>query len=137
VWEYSQAHNKEFIVENPNQPLVTTNFSLHRYLKDGKPPSQEQAKSVCRRYCTLAEQLASQNGKLTEGFIKETHKKVDAIAPKTASPRPPTRTLWHALYHPEQRRVQLSFYLRDEAMPDQAGKTRIVRTDYVELQLKP
>ena len=48
VWEYSQAHNKEFIIENPNRPLVTTNFSLHKRLDKGRPPSPEQARSGAR-----------------------------------------------------------------------------------------
>src|SRR5262245_12945740 len=30
VWEYSHAHNREYIIENPGKPLITTNFSLHR-----------------------------------------------------------------------------------------------------------
>ena len=28
VWEYSHAHNKEFIIENPDRPLVMTNFQF-------------------------------------------------------------------------------------------------------------
>jgi hypothetical protein len=136
VWEYSQSHNKEFIVENPDQPLVTTNFSLHRYLHNHKPPSAEQAKKVCARYCLLTDQLAAHSGKMSEEFIKETHKKVDAVQPKSkASPRPPGRTLWHALYYPEQRRVQISFYLRDEPVPDHPNKVKIVRSDYLEFRL--
>src|SRR5205823_423289 len=136
VWEYSQAHNKEFIVENPQQPLITTNFSLHRYADKNRPPSVEQAKKVCKRYCLLTQELASHAGKLSEEFIKETHKKVDAVQPRSRlSPRPPNRTLWHALYYPEQRRVQISFYLRDEALPGRPNEVKIVRSDYLEFRL--
>ena len=78
VWEYSQAHNKEYIIENPGKPLVATNFSLHRYLKDGKPPPSEKVQAVCPRYCTLTDCIAGQTDKLTVDFIKETHKKADA-----------------------------------------------------------
>jgi penicillin V acylase-like amidase (Ntn superfamily) len=137
VWEYSQAHNKEFIIENPDRPLVSTNFSLHKHLNNGGPPSPEQAKSVCRRYCRLTEGLAASN-KLTDDFIKQTHKKADAELPQSADPsRPPIRTFWHALYHPEERRVQFSFYLHDEPNPDKPGGIRVVRSDYVEFQLTP
>ena len=47
VWEYSESHNKEYIVENPGQPLVMTNFTLHEQLEGGKPTSAEKAKPVC------------------------------------------------------------------------------------------
>jgi hypothetical protein len=137
VWEYSQAHNREYIVENPEKPLVTTNFSLHKHLDNGRPPAAEQVKDVCPRYCRLATRLASP-GKLTEDFIKETHKKADAEQPQSADPsRPPIRTFWHALYHPEERKAQFSFYLRDEPVADQPGKTRVVRSEYLEFQLTP
>jgi Acyl-coenzyme A:6-aminopenicillanic acid acyl-transferase len=136
VWEYSQAHNKEYIIENSGKPLVATNFSLHKHLKDGDPPSSEKAKSVCPRYCLLTDCIAAEKDKLTVDFIKQTHKKVDAnFTPKGAG-RAPTRTLWHALYVPEQRSLQVSFYLRDEPDPDKEGKSRSVRSDYLTFELK-
>jgi penicillin V acylase-like amidase (Ntn superfamily) len=137
VWEYSQAHNREYIVENPAKPLVSTNFSLHKHLDNGRPPPAAQAKRVCPRYCRLAERLATSD-KLTEDFIKQTHKKADAELPAAADPsRPPVRTFWHALYHPEERRAQYSFYLRDEPDPERPGKIRVVRSDYLEFRLAP
>src|SRR5262245_3392045 len=136
VWEYSQAHNKEYIIENPGQPLVATNFSLHKYLKDGKPPSSEKAKSVCPRYCLLSDCIAAEKEKLTVDLIKQTHRKVDANFTPKGTDRAPTRTLWHALYFPEQRSLQVSFYLRDEPDPDQEGKLRTVRSDYLGFELK-
>jgi hypothetical protein len=133
VWEYSQAHNREYFVENPGKALVTTNFSLHRYLEGTHPPSAEKVKEVCPRYCALLEKIAAQPGKLTPEIIKEAHKPVDATRAGFAG-RPPHRTLWHALYFPEQRKVQISFYLRDEPT-DGGGKARIVRSDYLEFAL--
>jgi hypothetical protein len=133
VWEYSHAHNKEYIVEHPGQPLVTTNFSLHRHLKDGKPPLVEQAKKICPRYCLLSEQLAT-DGKLSLDAIKAAHSKVDAVHPISKA-RPVGRTFWHALYYPEERRAQFSFYLRDEEV--EPNHFKIVRTDYLEFTLKP
>lgn len=137
VWEYSQAHNREYIVENPGKPLITTNFSLHRYLEDAKnPPSAARAKAVCPRYCKLAERLANTGEKLTPELIKETHKTVDLIQPVPAgSPRAPQRTLWHALYFPEERTMQVSFYLHDEPNADEPAKVRIVRSEYLEFKL--
>jgi hypothetical protein len=137
VWEYSQSHNREYIVENPGKPLVTTNFSLHRYLEGKGPPSAKGARKVCPRYCALAERIAGRSGKLTVPLIKDMHRAVDATRPSPkGAARPPLRTLWHALYFPEQRQVQVSFYLGDEADPDRPGKTRIRRSDYLEFKLK-
>src|SRR5262249_32431138 len=83
IWEFSQFRNREFIIENPAGPLVMTNFTLSRRSTDGRPPSVEQAKSVCRRYCVLSEGLA-QSGTMSADRIKELHRKVDAETPKAA-----------------------------------------------------
>jgi hypothetical protein len=136
VWEHSQAHNREYVIENEGKPLITTNFSLHKYLEGGAPPSIEKAKKVCPRYCTLSQKIAEHHAKVTPEFIKETHKLVDATGGKVSpTTRPPNRTLWHALYFPEQRKMQVSFYLKDEADAKEQGKARIVRSDYLEFGL--
>jgi hypothetical protein len=137
VWEYSHAHNREYMIENPGKPLITTNFRLHRYLEGKNPPSAERAKRVCARYCALAERIAAAPGKLTVNFIKETHKAVDITMPAPLFGLvPPARTLWHSLYVPERRAMQVSFYLKDEPNPEARGKTRIVRSEYLEFALK-
>ena len=41
-----------------------------------------------------------------------------------------------AVYVPEKRIVQVSFYLRDEPDPKEPGKTKIVQSDYVDFTLK-
>jgi hypothetical protein len=136
VWEYSQAHNREYIVENPGQPLISTNFSLHRYMEGTSPPSAQKVKSVCSRYCLMADRLAHQQGKVSESFVKETHKAADALwSGDPARQRASVRTLWHALYQPETRSIQVSFYLRDEAPAEKDGKPRIARTDYLSFAL--
>ncbi len=135
VWEYSQAHNSEFIIENPGSPLVTTNFCLHTRLNGTTPPSAAKVKNVCPRYCALCDRLSNHKDKMSIEFIKDCHKLADAVQPASSS-YPPTRTLWHALYFPEKRKMQISFYLHDE--PDSADpkKSRIVRSDYLEFALK-
>ncbi len=134
VWEYSQSHNKEFIIENPGKPLVTTNFSLHTRLNGEAPPAADKVKNVCPRYCALCERLSEQKEKMSVSFIKECHKCADAVHP--SKKQPPTRTLWHALYFPEQRKMQVSFYLHDETDASDSKKCRIVRSDYIEFTLK-
>jgi hypothetical protein len=137
VWEYSHRRNREYIIENPGKPLITTNFSLHRYLEGKDPPSAKRVEKVCPRYCALAERIAAAPGKVTLDFIKENQKVVDATGPGAVTGiRPANRTLWHALYVPERRSVQISFYLRDEPDPERPGRTRIVRSDYVEFVLR-
>jgi hypothetical protein len=134
VWEYSHAHNREYIVANPGKPLISTNFRLHAFLEGKNPPSAQRARAVCSRYGALAERIAAAPGKLTVAFIKESHKAVNSTWPGTKQV-PPNRTLWHALYYPGQQKVEVSFYLRDEPDPNQPGKTRIVRSDYAEFVL--
>jgi hypothetical protein len=134
VWEYSHAHNREYLVANPGKPLISTNFRLHTFLEGKDPPSAERARAVCNRYCALAERYAAGPGKVTVEFIKESHKAVDSTLPGTKQ-TPPNRTLWHALYYPDQQKVEVSFYLRDEPDPKQSGRTRIVRSDYAAIVL--
>lgn len=138
VWEYSHGHNKEHIIENPEKPLVMTNFTLSKRLNNGGPPTVAQAKAVCNRYCRLSEQLNAQSGKLSVDSIKAAHKKVDAELPAAAEPhRPPIRTLWHALYFPSERKMQISYYLGDETAPGRPDQVRIVRSEYQEFRLTP
>jgi penicillin V acylase-like amidase (Ntn superfamily) len=137
VWEYSEAHNKEYIFENPGKPLVLTNYSLNKHMDGDNVPSVETSKATCTRYAFLSEQLAAAPGTITEDFLRTTHARVDAAAPRSAQKRPPVRTFWHALYYPEERRAKYSFYLRDEDVPGEPDKVRIVRSDYIEFKLEP
>ena len=136
VWEYSEFHNKEYIMESPGQPLVMTNFTLHKQLEDGKMPSAEKARATCKRYAYLSEKLAT--GKVDDKALRSVHQSVDAQASQAAdTSRPPVRTLWHAFYYPEDRRVRLSYYLKDEPHPTEPRLVRPVRTDYLEFRLEP
>lgn len=130
VWEYSEAHNKEYIIENPGRPLVMTNFTMHKRMDGNNPPTPDLARAECRRYAYLADKLAATPAGITEAALREIHKKVDAQAPaKVEQKRPPIRTFWHAFYYPEQRRAKFSYYLRDEG-------DRIIRSEYQEFRLE-
>ena len=136
VWEYSESHNQEYVIESPGQPLVMTNFTLHKQLEDGKPPSPDKARGTCKRYAYLREKLAA--GNLDDAAIRGFHQNVDAQMSQAADPsRPPIRTFWHAFYYPEDRRVRLSYYLRDEPYPDDARLVHPIRSDYLEFRLEP
>jgi len=136
VWEYSHAHNREYIIENPGKALISTNFRLHQHLDGNKPPSAKQAKGVCSRYCAIAERIEAEPAKITVDFVKKTHCVADIVIPKALfGNRPPIRTLWHALYFPELRKLQVSFYLGEGPDPDQPKQTRIRRSAYSEFVL--
>ena len=136
VWEYSEFHNKEYVMESPGQPLVMTNFTLHKHLEDGKMPSAEKARATCKRYAYLSEKLAA--GKVDDKALRSVHQSVDAQMSQAAdTSRPPVRTLWHAFYYPEDRRVRLSYFLKDEPHPTEPRLVRPVRTDYLEFRLEP
>lgn len=136
IWEYSESHNREYVVESPGQPLVMTNFTLHKQLEEGEPPSAEKARGTCKRYAYLREKLSA--GSLADDVIRGFHENVDAQMSQAADPsRPPERTFWHAFYYPEDRRVRLSYYLGDEPYPGDERLVRPVRTDYLEFRLEP
>jgi hypothetical protein len=136
IWEYSGSHNKEYIMESPGEALVMTNFTLSKRLEQGKLPAAEAASTVCRRYAFLREKLAA--GSLDDQGIRTFHEKVDCqLAPAADPSRPPIRTFWHAFYYPEDRRVRLSFYLKDEPIPGNDRRIRAVRTEYLEFELEP
>jgi hypothetical protein len=136
VWEYSQSHNKEYVIESPGEPLVMTNFTLHKQLEDGKPPSADKARATCKRYAYLRENLVT--GLLDDQTIRGVHQKCDAQASQAADPsRPPERTFWHAFYYPEDRKIRVSYYLRDEPYPGEPRYVRPIRSDYLEFRLEP
>jgi len=129
VWEYSEAHNKEFIIDNPGKPLVLTNFSLNKHMDGDNPPTADLARATCTRYAFLSDKLAASPSGITEAAMRDIHKRVDAEAPpRPDAKRPPIRTFWHAFYYPEDRRVKFSYYLHDDG-------DRIVRSDYQEFRL--
>src|SRR5262249_45405519 len=83
------------------------------------------------------EKLAGKADRLTLEDIKGAHGLVDAtFTPPKGSSRAAGRTLWHALYVPEEGKVQVSFYLRDEPGGSDTARPRIVRSDYLESTLK-
>lgn len=136
VWEFSKSRNQEYVVENPGQPLVMTNFTIHEQLQNGAPPSPEKARPVCKRYAYLCEKFAT--GKLDDETIRGFHQNVDAQMSQAAdTTKPPERTLWHAFYYPEDRRVRVSYYLGEEPYPGEPRFVKPIRSDYVDFRLEP
>jgi hypothetical protein len=135
IWEYSEAHNKERIIESPGEPLVMTNFNLGKRVENGKPPSADAVSAVCPRYAFLKEKLAG--GGLDDQAIRGFHQQVDAQrAQAPDASRPAIRTFWHAFYYPEDRRVRLSYYLGEEPIQG-SNLIKQIRSDYLEFKLEP
>jgi penicillin V acylase-like amidase (Ntn superfamily) len=136
VWEYSEAHNKEYFIDGAGEPLVMTNFTMHKELENGKAPSAEKSRATCKRYAYLRDKLAA--GNLDDDAIRGIHKNVDAQMSQAADPsRPPERTFWHAFYYPEDRRVRISYYLGEEPYPGNERLVRQIRSEYLEFRLAP
>jgi hypothetical protein len=136
IWELSPAANREHILETPGKPLITTNFSLHRHLEGDNLPSAEHAREICDRYSALGERIAKQTGKFNSDNIKAVHQVAACTEPASPeSQRPPTRTHWHALYFPELRKLQVSFYLGEKNEASHPGNSGIRRSEHLEFTL--
>jgi hypothetical protein len=137
VWEYSHAHNKEYIIEGDGRPQIMTNFLLHRYQSvEEMPEEDEELGRPFSRYRTLRRAIEAQSGKLTPEFMKQANACVafddkSFLRPAAA----PTRTLWHDLYDTDERSMEVDFYLRDEPDPETPGRKRSARSGYFRFQL--
>ncbi len=136
IWEYSEAHNKEYILESPGEALVMTNFNLGKRVENGKPPAAETVTAVCPRYAFLKEKLAASG--LDDKEIRAFHQQVDAQrAQAPDASRPAIRTFWHAFYYPEDRKVRLSYYLGEEPNQQNPQIVKQIRSEYLEFKLEP
>lgn len=117
VWEYSHAHNREYITDGGAQPQIITNHPVHKYRSmDELPHEDDQKSSTYTRFRTLKQRLEPQQARLSLDTIKETQACV-AMTRLTlpAESRPgPTRTLWHAIYDCQEKSVEISFYLGED-----------------------
>ncbi|MCP3918994.1 MAG: hypothetical protein GY711_25905 [bacterium] len=59
----------------------------------------------------MLERFEQRAGKVTLDFVRESSACVAANGAAGDGPWAPGRTLWHALYFPEERRVEVDFYL--------------------------
>jgi hypothetical protein len=136
VWEYSYSNNKEYVVDGAGLPQVVTNHPLYKW-KGAELPVLEEAKlDSYERYQTLTRKIQSNSGKCSLDFIKETTALVAANLSDAPPPgRASFRTLWHALYYPEDRKAEVDFYLGDRPDPARPGQTQIARSGYTEFQL--
>lgn len=132
VWEYSHAHNKEYIIDGDNTPQIVTNFLLHRYNSISEIP-QADTNISCpyNRYMVLFKSISKNHEKITLDSIKE----ISALAfiqdNSFYNPPPiPVRTLWNSIYDTADRSLQISFYLRDCTDSNNPGKSKSTYSKY-------
>jgi hypothetical protein len=115
VWEYSHAHNREYITEGGGKPQMITNHPLYKYHALSELPHEDDVKaSSYTRYRILTEALRKQE-KYSKEFIKATNCTV-AMTKQTLPEQEgkPNRTLWHAIYDIHDKSVDLDFYLGED-----------------------
>jgi len=132
IWERSFAGNHDWIFDGDGTPQIVTNYAIHRHPDPGKLPREGDPLGACNRARLLADQIAAHAAKFSLDQVKRLHSAV-ACAPPAAPTRTngvTSRTLWHALYVPEERSLEIDFYLHDERDPAAPGGTRVVRSEY-------
>jgi hypothetical protein len=130
IWENSPETGRGHIVEGDDRPLVTTNFLRHRYPDPEGFPVEEHPLGLFNRYREIQRRIAERADKFDDNFIKETNRCVAFEYTPLSGEAAPNRTLWHALYHPEQRTVEIDFYLGDEVDPTDPNDVKIRRSGY-------
>ncbi len=113
VWENSPSLTQGYIIDGEGRPQVTTNFMLHLHPESDLPEESEPLGSF-NRFRTAESRIAEHKQPFDLDFVRQTSACVAATAASPPAPWAPGRTLWHALYFPEQRRLEIDFYLGEE-----------------------
>jgi len=129
VFEWSPVRNRAHVIDGGGAPQISTNFMLHLHPPAKGLPEESAPYGNFARYAAIA---ASIGGREPLGLddIRDSAARV-AAREKAGPDRPAGRTLWHALYFPEARKVEIDFYL-GEGGDDGRGR----RSGYVEFALR-
>lgn len=135
IWENAPTMHYSYVIDAGDQPLITTNFMhyLHPEARDATKAAEPF--KTCNRYQALREKTAG-TGKLTLDAIKENNAAVMFRRPAPPPPRAPHRTLWHAIYIPEQRRMEVDFFLGEKPGDTADAPPVIRRSGYLSFSLK-
>jgi hypothetical protein len=136
VWENSHMMHHGHIIPGEGPPLVTTNFMLHRHPDLTKLPEEEDPLGYFNRFRAIRKRLKGHEGKFDRAFIIDANRCVAQTSPPPPDPYVPSRTLWHALYYPEQRRLEIDFYLGEKADSTAPNGIRCRRSGYREFTLQ-
>ena len=110
---------------------------LHLHEDLDKLPDEEHPFGIFNRYKTIRKRLSEHEGLFDPEFIKEANRCVSRTDSPPAEQAAPARTLWHALYYPAERRVDIDFYLAEEPAPASASGPKIRRSGYKTFTLGP
>ena len=129
VWENSRSMTQGYLIEGGDEPLVTTNFMRHLHPEEELP--QDGRLGSFTRYSTLLDLWREREDPVDLEFIIHANACVSGTYPAPAPPYAPARTLWHALYYPDEQRLEVDFYLGE----GEDGEIR--RSPYFAFELEP
>jgi hypothetical protein len=134
VWENSRVMHHGHIIPAGGKPLATTNFLLHMHPDLEALPEEEHAYGHFNRFRAIRKRLSEHGDTCDTDFMKETSRCVQI---KNSPPEPyvPARTLWHALYRPEERSVEIDFYLGETKDSSSPAGVQIRRSGYKRFRL--
>lgn len=138
VWEYSHAHNKEYIIDGKDKPQIITNFLLHSYESLNEIPMVSDEK-ICpyNRFRVLNAAVEQHKKKFTIDFAKDTNALVFVEESSFKNPPElPVRTFLHSIYDIDNRSVEISFYLRDTVGKDTKEDKESIRSSYFKFSLE-
>ncbi|MBU7048091.1 MAG: linear amide C-N hydrolase [Theionarchaea archaeon] len=143
VYEHSNGHNHEYIIDGTNKPFVVTNHPLHRSQPIENLPEKTNTSSY-ERYKVLIKAIERSSLPYTTDLMKEINTSVsvsqviswipnDQRQQIVASPGF-SRTLWHCIYDSNARCLEIKFYLGDELTDN--GNFIELYTDYTRFLLE-
>jgi hypothetical protein len=109
LWENALDLSGGHVIEGDGGPLVTTNYLQQLHPDPTELPDDPNPFGLFHRQQTLLARFADQDA-FSLDEIRANASCVAARAPAEAG-RPPHRTLWHSLYFPAERRLEVDFYL--------------------------
>ena len=131
VWENNREMNGGFVFQGAGQHQATTKFMrfLHDDLAD--LPDESHPGGSFNRYRRICAGWEEHGELLTLAAVKEINGSVAASVPKSNPDAVPGRTIWHSVYVPENRSLEVDFYVGEPE--DEGGKIR--RSKYFQFQL--
>jgi hypothetical protein len=120
VWEWSHLQHSEHVIDGGGEIQVLTNHPLHEP-EPADVPVESDPGWTHRRLARLRDAVTSAGDNVTPRELQDTHAGVRltrAFAREmTGNPDADTvaRTIWHSIYDIDARRIDVSFFLGDNA----------------------